>query len=59
MFSIGDLSLETAGGTSRIAMASIDHPQDIADHILELARAQRAQPPAATNGPTGDVSPRP
>jgi len=52
MFSIGDLSLETAGGTSRIAMASIDNPQDVADHILELARAQRTQPPS------GDVSPR-
>ena len=49
MFSIGDLSLETAGGTSRISMASIDNPQDVADHILELARAQRTQPPPAAS----------
>ena len=41
MFNIGDLSLETAGGSSRIEMDSIDGPQLAADHILELARAQR------------------
>ena len=38
---IGDLSFETAGGSSRIVMKSIDHPQAAADHILELAKAQR------------------
>jgi len=42
MFNIGDLSLETAGGSSRIEMDSIDRPQAAADHILELAREQRA-----------------
>ena len=36
---IGDLSLETAGGTSRIVMLSIDRPQEAADHILKLTRA--------------------
>jgi membrane protein YdbS with pleckstrin-like domain len=41
MFGIGDLSLETAGGSSRIEMDSIDNPQMAADHILELARSQR------------------
>ena len=41
MFGIGDLSLETAGGSSRIEMEQIDRPQEAADHILELARAQR------------------
>jgi len=41
MFNIGDLSLETAGGSSRIEMDSIDRPQEAADHILELARGQR------------------
>jgi membrane protein YdbS with pleckstrin-like domain len=41
MADIGDLSLETAGGTSRIEMDSIDRPQDVADRILELARAQQ------------------
>ena len=42
VFGIGDLSLETAGGSSRIEMDSIDRPQAVADHILELAREQRA-----------------
>jgi uncharacterized membrane protein YdbT with pleckstrin-like domain len=41
---IGNLSLETAGGTSRIEIDSIDGPQAAADHILELARAQRTKP---------------
>ena len=41
MFGIGDLSLETAGGSSRIEMDQIDRPQEAADHILELARTQR------------------
>jgi putative membrane protein len=41
MLGMGDLSLETAGGSSRIAMRSIDNPQSTADRILELARAQR------------------
>jgi membrane protein YdbS with pleckstrin-like domain len=41
---IGNLSLETAGGTSRIEMDGIDRPQEAADHILELARAQRIAP---------------
>src|SRR5437016_9571646 len=41
---IGDLSFETAGSSSRIVMRSIDRPQEAADHILELARSQRASP---------------
>lgn len=41
MLNIGDLSLETAGETSRIVMQSIDRPQEAADHILELSRARR------------------
>jgi membrane protein YdbS with pleckstrin-like domain len=40
MLGIGDLSLETAGGTSRIVMLSIDRPQEAADRILELSRAR-------------------
>jgi membrane protein YdbS with pleckstrin-like domain len=40
LLNIGDLSLETAGGTSRIVMESIDRPQEAADHILELSRAR-------------------
>ncbi|PYT18334.1 MAG: hypothetical protein DMG59_04630 [Acidobacteria bacterium] len=46
MVNIGDLSLETAGGSSRIEIDSVDRPQEAADHILELARAQRAKPDA-------------
>jgi membrane protein YdbS with pleckstrin-like domain len=38
MLNIGDLSLETAGGASRIVMPSIDRPQEAADHILLLSR---------------------
>ncbi len=39
----GDLSVETAGETSRIVMPSIDRPKEAAEHILELARAQRGK----------------
>ncbi len=45
MMGIGDLSFETAGGSSRIVMPSIDNPQSAADHILELAKKQRSVPP--------------
>ncbi len=47
MMGIGDLSLETAGGSSRIVMRAIDQPQPVADHILELARQQRSAGPPA------------
>jgi len=40
LLNIGDLSLETAGETSRIVIESIDRPQAAADHILELSRAR-------------------
>ena len=43
---VGDLSFETAGGSSRIVMRSIDRPQLAADHILELAKTQRLRPDA-------------
>jgi putative membrane protein len=39
MMGVGNISLETAGGSSRMTMLSIDRPQEAADHILELARA--------------------
>lgn len=35
---VGDISMETAGGSSRIVMASIDRPREAANHILDLAR---------------------
>jgi len=47
MLDIGDLSLETAGESSRIVMRSIDNPHAAADKILELSRAHRPNPPAA------------
>jgi len=37
IFGIGNLTLETAGETSRLTIAGIDQPQQAADHILELA----------------------
>ncbi len=40
LINVGDLSLETAGGTSRIVMRSIDRPQEAADHILALSRTR-------------------
>jgi len=40
MLNIGNLSLETAGESSRIIMPSVDRPHDAADRILELARAR-------------------
>jgi membrane protein YdbS with pleckstrin-like domain len=39
----GDLSLETAGETSRIVMPSIDRPKEVAEHILELSRSLRGK----------------
>jgi len=39
----GDLSLETAGETSRIVMPSIDRPKEVAEHILELSRTLRSK----------------
>ena len=39
----GDLSVETAGETSRIVMPSIDRPREVAEHILELSRALRTK----------------
>lgn len=51
MAKIGDLSLETAGQSSRITIQSIDSPQVAADHILALARAQRAKPESAPGQP--------
>jgi len=43
MINVGDLSLETAGESSRIVMASIDRPKEAAEHILELSRALRGK----------------
>jgi membrane protein YdbS with pleckstrin-like domain len=48
---LGDLSLETAGGTSRIEIDSVDSPKEAADHILTLAQAQRTNPTIAADHP--------
>ena len=49
ILNVGDLSLETAGETSRLTMPAVDNPRAAADHILTLSRAQRTgNPPAPT-----------
>ncbi len=40
MLNIGNLSLETAGETSRIVMPSVDRPHEAASRILELSRGR-------------------
>lgn len=43
LLNIGDISLETAGETSRITVAGVDRPREVADRILSAAdRAGRA-----------------
>ncbi len=37
MLSLGNLSIETAGETSRMTIANIDRPTEIADRILDAA----------------------
>ena len=39
MLGMGDLTVETAGESSRISIHGIDSPRSIADKILELARS--------------------
>ncbi len=39
IFNIGDLSIETAGETSRLSIFNVDNPQALADEIMN--RAQR------------------
>lgn len=44
LWNVGDLSLETAGDTSRLTIGNVDNPQALADEIMN--RAQKATPPA-------------
>lgn len=44
LVNLGDLQFETAGKDSGVIMHSVDNPQPAADHILALAKAQRAHP---------------
>jgi membrane protein YdbS with pleckstrin-like domain len=45
IFGVGDLSIETAGETSRLTILEIDQPQRIADHINELSHKGPAKEP--------------
>lgn len=45
MLNLGDLSVETAGGSSRILIHSIDRPHEAANHMLDLAKIQRSHQP--------------
>ncbi|HLH38087.1 MAG TPA: PH domain-containing protein [Bryobacteraceae bacterium] len=49
LWGVGDLSMETAGRSSQLAIHSIDHPQQAADRILEAARALRSRPDTGTH----------
>lgn len=37
MFGVGDLSIETAGEHSRLVVENLDHPQQLAEEITDLA----------------------
>ena len=43
IFGVGDLSIETAGESSRLTIPSVDRPQEIADHIQELSASSPPQ----------------
>jgi hypothetical protein len=47
MVGVGSISIETAGGSSRLVVTDIDRPQTLADEIMqrsELASGQPQQP---------------
>jgi uncharacterized membrane protein YdbT with pleckstrin-like domain len=39
MFGVGNLSIETAGETSRLTMRNVDQPQQVADEILAASHS--------------------
>jgi membrane protein YdbS with pleckstrin-like domain len=41
MFGVGDISIETAGEASRLTIPDVDHPQAVADEVLNRAQAVR------------------
>jgi uncharacterized membrane protein YdbT with pleckstrin-like domain len=61
LFGVGDVSIETAGGSSRETIHNIDRPQQIADHINEHSQVDRA--PGSPQGvgvePSTADSPKP
>ncbi len=40
ILSVGNLSIETAGETSRLTLQNIDHPQAVADGILDMLQGR-------------------
>jgi uncharacterized membrane protein YdbT with pleckstrin-like domain len=45
MFGVGNVSIETAGGSSRETIVNVDKPQYLADHINE--RSQKSRTPGS------------
>jgi putative membrane protein len=41
VFGVGDISIETAGETSRLTIPDVDRPQAVADEILNRAQGAR------------------
>jgi uncharacterized membrane protein YdbT with pleckstrin-like domain len=44
LFSIGNLSIETAGETSQLTIPNIDHPHDVADEIMNAVQSKPGKP---------------
>lgn len=42
MFNVGNLSIETAGESSRLVVLNVDSPQALADEIMNRSQAPRA-----------------
>jgi uncharacterized membrane protein YdbT with pleckstrin-like domain len=47
MFGVGDISIETAGETSRLTLRNIDQPQAVADQILAASHGATERGPVA------------
>lgn len=45
LIGIGSVSVETAGEASRLTLANIDQPQEVADLILDAAQRESQGPP--------------
>jgi hypothetical protein len=48
MFGVGDVSIETAGESSRLTLSNVDNPQALAEEILDRAHQNSPAGPAAT-----------
>jgi uncharacterized membrane protein YdbT with pleckstrin-like domain len=42
IFRLGDISIETAGETSRLTITNVDQPREVADEISEAAQGPGA-----------------